>query len=146
MCGCSMLLKSRKKSVIFSLDVLLAFISTLTLIIGSFFYISQVQSLQWGQPGIYIVTLDSLNTLKIDKTFADAVEYNNTVNLTLFLNNMLEPHVCSEFEFYNKSGSLKLSINKTGCGNSSVIYVARRTFIINNSVYYATMKSWYKSE
>ncbi len=144
------LLKIGNKSIIFSLDVLLAFISTITLVTGSFFYMSQVQSLQWGQPGIYIISLDTLHTLKIDKTLANAYEFNDSTNLTLYMNYLLENNMCAEFEFYNKSGSLRLSVNRTlngsSCGNSSIIFVARRTFIINDSVYYATMKSWYKNE
>lgn len=144
------LLKIGNKSIIFSLDVLLAFISTLTLVTASFFYISQVQNLQWGQPGIYVISLDSLHTLKIDKTLANAYEFNDSTNLTLYMDYMLERNMCAEFEFYNKSGHLRLSVNRTidggSCGNSSVIFVARRTFIINGSVYYATMKSWYRNE
>jgi len=139
-----MLLKKNRKSIIFSLDSLLALVSGITLIIACFFYISQIQTIQWGQPALYIFTMDSLNALKIDGTLENAMESGSSTRLLLFLNNMLDVNTCGEIELYNRTGSLRLSVNKTSCGNSTQIYVARRTLILNNTVYYATMRSWYK--
>lgn len=134
-----------KKAIIFSLDALLALVSGTTLIIACFFYISQIQTIQWGQPAIYIFTMDSLNTLKTDGTLMNATEDNDSTRLGLFLNNMLSENSCGEIELYNSTGSLRLSVNKTSCTAAPIqLYVARRTFIINNTIYYATMRTWYK--
>ncbi len=142
MLRCNMLLK--RKSIIFSLDALLALVSGIILIIASFFYISQIQTIQWGQPAIYIMTMDSLNTLKTDRTLENAVETNSSTTLSKFLNNMLGPNTCGGIELYNSTGSRRLSVNKTGCSSPVQVYIARRTLISNNIIYYATMRSWYK--
>jgi hypothetical protein len=138
----------RKKSIIFSIDAMLALISAVVLIGVAFFYLSQVQTLNWSQPGTYITAMDTLNVLRIDNTFHNSIKYNSNDNLTLFMNNMFPLNVCGRIELYNSSGNMLIEANKTNCFvptnlDSNDIYVSRRTFVYNRSMYYAYLRIWY---
>ena len=144
-----MLLKRlSKKAFIFSLDALLALLAATVLISASFFYLSQVQTLNWSQPSLFVTSMDTLATLRLDGSLEDAVDTGSNSTIELFFNNMYPSNICGRMELYSRSGTLVLSSKKTGCSlpastDSKSIFVSRRTFVANKQLYYAYLRTWF---
>ena len=136
-----------KKAVVFSLDSLIALMITGVIIGSSFFYLSQVESVSWSQPGLQTINYDTLNILHVDKTFMKSVRYDDYTNVTEFVDNLFPDYICANMTFYDGSDSEIKSVQKSGCAypkdNAKDIYVARRTFVNNYRIYYVVLQSWY---
>ena len=143
-----MLLKKKKKGFIFSLDSAIALLAATILIGASFFYLSQVQTLNWSQPSIFVVSMDTMNTLRIDNTFNDAIIENTNVTLIEFMDVMFPPNICGNLELYSSDLTLLISANKTGCvlptsTDPGDLHVARHTFVVEKEMYLAYLRTWY---
>lgn len=143
-----MLLKKKKKGFIFSLDSAIALLTATILIGASFFYLSQVQTLNWSQPSIFVISMDTLNTLRIDNTFNDAIIENTNATLIEFMDVMFPPNICGNLKLYSSDLTLLLTANKTGCvlptnTDTGDLYVARHTFVVKKEMYLADLRMWY---
>ena len=142
------MLKKNKKAIVFSIDAMLALVSAMVLIGVAFFYLSQVQTLNWSQPGTFITAMDTLNVLRIDNTFSDSISQNSNESLIQFMDNMFPVNICGRIELYSNDSVLLIDANKTNCilptqTSSADVYVARRTFVHNKSMYYAFLRLWF---
>lgn len=135
----------KNKAIIFSIDSMIALFSAIILIGIAFFYISEVETLNWSQPSSYITALDTLNVLRIDKTLENSIKNNSNESLILFLNNMFPENICGKIQLFNSSEDLLIQAKKENCNIdlNLDIYVTRRTFVYNKSMYYAFLRLWY---
>jgi hypothetical protein len=140
--------KSRK-AFIFSLDALIAIVAATVIIGASFFYLSQVQTLNWSQPSITVISMDTLTTLRVDGTLKRAIEDDSNKTIELFFDKMYPSNICGGIELYDRHRSLILTANKTGCDSppgdseSNELFVSRRTFIVNKQMHYVFLRTWY---
>lgn len=137
--------KHAKKGIVFSLDAILALIAAITLITAAFFYLSQIHVIKWSQPNYFLISLDTLNVLRIDGTLQTAIQTQNPANLTLFFDHMYGPQVCGALEIYKKGQpGIYLNATKTGCNSYEEVYVFRSTIFVAPSYYYTVLKVWYQ--
>lgn len=136
-----------KKGFIFSLDSLIALLATIVLIGASFFYLSQVQTLNWSQPSLYTTSLDTMQVLRIDGSLEWSIDNLDSSNISLFMDVMYPSNICGNMIFYNRTRDVQLDAFKSGCDNlpddSKDIFVTRRTFVHNKSIYFAFLRVWY---
>ena len=134
-----------KKAIIFSIDAMFALISAVILIGIAFFYLSEVETLNWSQPSTHITALDTLNVLRIDNTLTNSISDNSNENLILFMDNMFPVNICGIIQLFNSTDGLLIEANKTDCilNDGVDIYVTRRSFVYNKSMYYAFLRLWY---
>jgi hypothetical protein len=133
-----------KKSILFSLDAILAVVVAGSMIFACYFYLSKTTTNIYQNQDIYKLSLDSLAILEKDSTLKTAVETSNTTAIQQFLNSLSTQH-CGNITVYTSSSTAVLSAQKTGCTAKNESTIAVRTFIANNSnIYYAKIEVWYK--
>lgn len=134
-----------RKAVIFSIDALLAIIAAMSLITACFFYLSQIQTLQWTQPQMHIMLLDSLTTMRDTNNLRDLITSSDTATIQKFLDNVIPGNICESLLIYDRSNTLLYELNKTDCVNSpDDLYVSRRSFIARGQVYQAQLNGWFR--
>jgi hypothetical protein len=132
-----------KKSLIFSLDAIIAVVIAGMMLLACFFYLSQTSANIYKEQNTYMVSLDSLTILEKDSTLKTAIEANSTAAIQQFLNS-IPNQFCANMTIYTSASAALLSAQKTGCTQKNESAVAVRIFIANQEAYYARMESWYK--
>lgn len=128
-----------KKSIIFTLDAILAILIAGVMITASYFYISQANIPMSNRPNLHKISMDALAVLEKDSTLKNSVQTGSASGLSEFLNS-LAPQICSKFTIYDDSSTLVLSALKSDCNITQPV-LSRRIFVLDNfSVYYAESK------
>ena len=128
-----------KKSVIFTLDAILAILIAGVMITASYFYISQANIPMSNRQNLHKISMDALVVLEKDGTLKDSVQTGSASGLSEFLN-LLAPQICSKFTIYDDSSTLVLSSQKSDCNITQPV-LSRRVFVLDNfSTYYAESK------
>jgi len=134
-----------KKAVIFSIDAILALVVTITLISASFFYLSQIQVIQWSQPNYFLTALDTLNILRSDGTLRASIKPPaNGSSISTFMNAMYEDNICGSMTVQTRNGTLLYEANKTNCTHYNEVYVYRSSIVVDRNIHNITLKLWYQ--
>lgn len=132
-----------KKGIVFSLDVMLALITAMILISAGIYYMNNLYSNIGTELNLNQITQDSLEILDFKGDLINARLTNSNSTLNEFLNE-LDNNICAEIEMYNQNDTIIMSSVKSGCVSSNTLLVSRRTFIVENDIYYAKMEGWFK--
>ncbi len=152
---------SAKKGIIFTLDAILALVSCMILLSATLFYLSQSHTISWvetdlsqlGLDSLAALELSSISSLRISNDLNWTLVNDNTSNLKLFMNVMLENNTCAEIRLYDASPpntyTLKKYYRKDYCTlkNDTKSAIARRLFFSDlnaSAIYIAEMEVWYK--
>lgn len=128
-----------KKSIIFTLDAILAILIAGVMITSSYFYISQTKISQLNRQNLYKISLDVLTILEKDGTLYDSVRTGSTSDLNDFLN-LLPAQICGSFTIYDHESNVIQSVQKADCDTTQPVF-SRRVFVGNNfDIYYAEAK------
>ena len=143
-----------KKGFIFTTDIIIAILTTFVFITIAFWYMSQIQTINWNKPGLYQFAQDSLIVLDKKGDLVRDVQNNDNTTLQLFLNTMPD-QICGNITVYSVTKTTvtptALSAKKKNCDNSNEVTIAGRGFIISKRVgdlvtveyYYARMGVWF---
>lgn len=131
-----------KKALIFSLDSFIAIITATLLISASFYYLSQVETVNWTQPNLFVTGMDTLTLLRTDNVMSRAIENGSNATLNNFFNNVYPSNLCANLTLHNRTDRL-LSARKNCSSDVNDVYVTRRTFVLNHTMHYATLRMWY---
>ena len=129
---------TNKRSVIFTLDAILAVIVGGFIITASYFLVSHSKT-EFSTQSLSRISLDALAVLEKDGTFSTAVAAKNPSGLSSFLNS-LPSNICGNLSIFDSSSLLIVSSQNSNCSLNQTI-ISRRVFVSSNfSTYYAEMK------
>ena len=135
------------KGVIISFDAVISLIITFTLllVIMSFFAESSFSSL--NDVKLSAVSEDVLTVLEKSGKLEQAVKENKNQEIGKYLNKTSK-NLCFEvnlFDFDDSSSALS-SATKKGCNKTqgNLLISTKRSFTVNEKIYWAEMKSWYQ--
>ncbi len=130
--------------MIFSLDAILSLIAGITLISASFFYLSQIHVIQWSEPSHFLTAIDTLNVLRIDGTFGNAIATDNGARIKEFFDVMYPENICGALFIYQENATQPfINETKTGCSTYDQVYVFRSTIYTRTKLYYILLRIWY---
>lgn len=131
-----------KKGIIFTLDVTLAVLLTLSIITASLFYLSQI-NLSFEDEELYRLTMDSLAVLEKSNALSESASTGSTQPINYLLES-LPYNTCAKVELYDKNNVRILTVKKVGCTYSDDYLLSRRVFIAQDEIYLAKMEAWFK--
>jgi len=134
------------RGYIFTLDAILAALAALVMITAIYFFVSGTQSADWSKVNLNSQILDSLAVLELNDDLKNAVLAGSNTTLNTFLNSMFPEPACGYIQLRNSTDSLHVHSLKTGCSRTGrdEVFIARRTFIVGEDIYYAMMEGWYE--
>ena len=134
------------KGFIFTLDAILALIAAALMITSSYFYLTGAQASEWGILDLNNMATDSLAALEINNDLENVITSGSASTLDTYLNSMLPGRMCGRIRVFNSARALLYSSMKTGCNISTTktIAVSFRSFMAQDSIYYAKMEGWYE--
>lgn len=126
-----------------TLDAIFAVLVASTLIVYSYLYLSRIQGTSYNEQHLYKMTMDSLAILEKDETMLRAVEKMDVAELQTFVNNM-PFQICGYIAVYTGNSTGLFSVIKDDCPLSAEYVSSRRVFVVDQEIFYAHMRSWYK--
>lgn len=137
--------KSRK-SLIFTIDGILAMSVIFVAVAFVFFSFSKVNSTQFAEQSLSKTAMDSLTVLEKEHTLSSAIETSDTSYIKYFLN-ATDNSICANITLYNASDTVKASTSKSNCSSSEFPKYANRVFVGNNKkAYHARMGVWFNEK
>ncbi len=133
-----------KKTMIFTLDALLAISIAILIASSCFVFLSKTSSGVYHVRGAYLISSDSLTVLEKSDALKEAITLNSTTSIEEFIGGM-PSQVCGSVTVYDSLSSSKLSVQREGCTSKNLSAVAYRVFVDDEeNIYYAKMESWYR--
>ena len=139
-------LRTGKKSVLFTLDSVLALVIALIVLLSVIFTLRSLTINRWTETNINELSMDYLTILEYDNTLSATVVTEDTTALKTFLNANTKDSICGRIKIYDSTDTLILLETKTGCYNSDELFVTKRSFIANDAYYYAVLEGWYNEK
>ena len=125
-----------KKSVIFTLDAIMAVLIAGIMITSAYFFISQTDAASFNRQNLNKISLDVLAVLEKDNTLKGSVESGSASELDTFLAFLPSP-LCGKVTVFDSNFTSVLTAQKSGCDFDQPA-VSRRIFVTDNfDVYYA---------
>jgi hypothetical protein len=135
----------KKKSILFSLDAMLAVIVSVMLFMAINNYSEKSYEPDYTVLDLYHLSADSIAVLKSTGDLSYSTSLNTTTNIHSYLR-LMPAQACFMIKIYDKSHYQLMNAAKEGCltipGEPAVIYES--PFVANNKIYTARMIAWYK--
>lgn len=137
-------MRKQKRSILFSLDAMIATIIAMTLIAGIYMHMSDISSPKYGNYDLMLLASDSLAALKVQDEIRFAVDNEADARIKDFMEQVMPKNTCSRLVIYNSHDIIFMEITKNACIYDEQSIKVRSPLIHEGEIYKGEMHTWYR--
>jgi len=137
------MIKKQTKGILFTVDAIFAIVICLTIILSSFFFLSQTQKIRYSDTALDTLNTDMIVVLTLDGTLERGIQEKSSTGIKVALDT-LPVQACMRIIVKFKNESVLLDETKTGCTGNEYSKKKQGTFALNGEIYLTQAISWYE--